>query len=102
MGSSFLTVTRRYTHPYLTGDQIQERGKNLNTMTEGETYSDLWMDDLIYATAIHTSNHLCANGNLDGYVVLVVVLVFGADPLCYRMLNELLMRGLFDPEIPPE
>ena len=58
------------------------------------------MDDLIYATVIHASNHLCANGNLDGYVMLIVVLVFGADPLCYRMLNELLMRGLFDLEIP--
>ena len=62
MGSSFPTVTRQYTHPYLTGDQIQERGKNLNTVTEGETYSNLWMDDLIYATAIHASNHLHANG----------------------------------------
>ena len=71
-------------------------------MTEGETYSDLWMDNLIYATAIHASNHLCANGYLDGYVVLIVVLVFGADPMCCRMLNELLMRGLFDLEIPPE
>ena len=31
-----------------------------------------------------------------------VLLVFGVDPLFCRMLNELLMRGLFDPEIPPE
>ena len=102
MGSSFPTVTRWYTHPYPTGDQIRERGKNLNTMTEGETYSDLWMDDLIYATAIHTSNHLRSNGNLDGYVVFIVILMYGVDPLFCRMLNELLMRGLFDPEIPPE
>ena len=50
-------------------------------MTEGETYSDLWMDNLIYATAIHASNHLCANRNLDGYIVLIVILVYGADPL---------------------
>ena len=102
MGSSFPTVTRWYAHLYLTGDQIQERGKNLNTMTKGETYSDLWMDNLIYATTIHASNHLCTNGNLDGYIMLVVILVFGADPLCCRMLNKLLMRGLFDLEIPPE
>ena len=102
MGSSFPTITRRYACPYLTGDQIQERGKNLNAVTEGETYSDLWMDDLIYATAIHASNHLRANGNLDGYVVFVVLGVFSVDPLFCRMLNKLLMRGLFDPEIPPE
>ena len=102
MGSSFPTMTHRYVRPYPTGDQIRERGKNLNAVTEGETYSNLWMDDLIYATAIHASNHLHANGNLDGYIVFVVVLVFGGDPLCYRMLNKLLMRGLFDPEIPPE
>ena len=81
MGSSFPTVTRWYAHPYLTGDQIQERGKNLNAVTEGETYSNLWMDNLIYATVIHASNHLHANGNLDGYIVLVVILVCGADPL---------------------
>ena len=65
-------------------------------------FSNLWMDDLIYATTVHTSHHLCTNGNLDGYVVIIVVLVFGIDPLCYRTLNELLMRGLFDLEIPPE
>ena len=81
MGSSFPTVTRQYACPYLTGDQIWERGKNLNAVTEGETYSDLWMDDLIYATAIHTSNHLRANGNLDGYIVFIVILVCGADLL---------------------
>ena len=102
MGSSFPTVTRRYARPYPTGDQIRERGKNLNAVTEGETYSDLWMDDLIYATTIHASNHLRANGNLDGYVVFVVILVYGVDPLFRRMLNKLLMRGLFDLEIPPE
>ena len=60
------------------------------------------MDDLIYATTIHASNHLRANGNLDGYVVMVVITVFGVNPSYHRMLNELLMRGLFDPEIPPE
>ena len=81
MGSSFPTVTCRYACPYLTGDQIQERGKNLNAVTEGETYSDLWMDDLIYATAIHASNHLRTNGNLDGYVAFVVILMFGVDSL---------------------
>ena len=81
MGSSFPTVTHQYARPYLTGDQIWERGKNLNTVTKGEMYSDLWMDDLIYATNIHTSNHLCANGNLDGYIVFVVILVCNADPL---------------------
>ena len=81
MGSSFPTVTCRYARPYPTGDQIRERGKNLNAVTEGEMYSNLWMDDLIYATTIHTSNHLHANGNLDGYIVLVVILVCGADPL---------------------
>ena len=57
-------------------------------LPKGETYSDLWMDDLIYATAIHASHHLHANGNLDGYVMTVVILVFGVDPLCYRMLNK--------------
>ena len=102
MGSSFPTVTHWYACPYLTGDQIWERGKNLNAVTKGETFSDLWMDDLIYATAVHASHHLRTNRNLDGYVVTVVVLVFGVDPSCYRMLNKLLMRGLFDPEIPPE
>ena len=34
--------------------------------------------------------------------MLIVILVFSANPLCCRMLNKLLMRGLFDPEIPPE
>jgi hypothetical protein len=34
-------------------------------------YSDLWMDDLVYATAIHASHHLCANRNLDGYAVII-------------------------------
>ena len=81
MGSSFSTVTRRYAHPYPTGDQIWERGKNLNAVTEGETYSNLWMDNLIYATATHASNHLRANGNLDGYVMFVVILVHGVDSL---------------------
>ena len=102
IGSSFPTVTHHYAHPYPTGDQIWERGKNLNAITEGETFSDWWMDDLIYATTVHTSHHFCTNGNLDGYVVIIVVLVFGIDPSCYRMLNKLLMRGLFDLEIPPE
>ena len=50
-------------------------------MTEGETYSNLWMDDLIYATTIHASNHLRTDRNLDGYVVFVVILVCSADPL---------------------
>jgi hypothetical protein len=68
MVSSFPTTTHRYVQPYPTGDQIQERGKNISAITDGETFSDLWMDDLIYATAIHASHHLCANGNLDGYV----------------------------------
>ena len=63
------------------GTRFGERGKNLNAVTKGETYSDLWMDDLIYATAVNTSNHLRANGNLDGYIMLVVILVFSADPL---------------------
>ena len=81
MGSSFPTVTRQYACPYSTSDQIRERGKNFNAMTEGETYSDLWMDDLIYATAIHASNHLRANRNLDGYIVFVVILVHSADLL---------------------
>ena len=58
MGSSFPTVTHRYARPYPTGDQIRERGKNLSTVVDGETFSDLWMDDLIYATSIHASNHL--------------------------------------------
>jgi hypothetical protein len=75
MVSSFPTTTRHYAMPYPTGDQIQERGKNISAMTDGETFSDLWMDDLIYATAIHASHHLHANGNLDGYVVIVDVLV---------------------------
>jgi hypothetical protein len=50
--SSFPTITRRYAQPYPTWDQIWERGKNISAMTDGETFSDLWMDDLIYATAI--------------------------------------------------
>jgi hypothetical protein len=76
MMSSFPTTTHHYVRPYPTGDQIQERGKNISTVTDGETFSDLWMDDLIYATTIHASHHLQANGNLDGYVVIVDVLVF--------------------------
>jgi hypothetical protein len=74
MVSAFLTMTHRYAQPYPTGDLIQERGKNISVMTDGETFSDLWMDDLIYATAIHASHHLRGNGNLDGYVVIVNVL----------------------------
>jgi hypothetical protein len=70
MEAAFPTVTRRYAQPYPTRDQIRERGKNHSAVTEGETFSDLWMDDLIYATAIHASHHLRANGNLDGYVVI--------------------------------
>jgi hypothetical protein len=76
MESAFPTVTRCYAQPYPTGDQIWERGKNHSAVTDGETFSDLWMDDLIYATAIHASHHLRANGNLNGYVVIVDVLVF--------------------------
>jgi hypothetical protein len=64
--TSFPTETRRYARPYPTGDQIWERGKNVSAVTDGETFSDLWMDDLIYATAIHSTHHLHANGNLDG------------------------------------
>jgi hypothetical protein len=75
MASSFPTTTRCYAMPSPAGDQIQERGKNISAMTDGETFSDLWMDELIYATAIHANHHLCANRNLDGYVVIVVVLV---------------------------
>jgi hypothetical protein len=75
MVSAFPIVTHRYAQPYPTGDQIRERGKNISAVTDGETFSDLWMDDLVYATAIHASHHLCGNGNLDGYVVFVVVLV---------------------------
>jgi hypothetical protein len=75
MELAFLTTTRRYAMPYPTGDQIQERGKNISAVTDGETFSDLWMDDLIYATTIHASHHLCGNRNLDGYVVTVDVLV---------------------------
>jgi hypothetical protein len=74
MELAFLTVTCRYAQPYPAGDQIRERGKNHSAVTDGEMFSDLWMDDLIYATAIHASHHLCANGNLDGYVVTVDVL----------------------------
>ena len=66
MMASFPTETHRYVHPYPTGDQIWERGENVSAMTDGETFSDLWMDDLIYATAIHSTHHLRANGNLDG------------------------------------
>jgi hypothetical protein len=76
MEVAFPTVTRRYAQPYPTGDQIREQGKNHSAVTEGETFSDLWMDNLIYATAIHASHHLRANGNLDGYVVIVNVSAF--------------------------
>ena len=93
MGSSFPTVTCRYACPYPTGDQIRERGKNLNAMTEGEMYSDLWMDDLIYATAIHASNHLRANGNLDGYIVFVVLPVFSVDPLFLQDVERVVDEG---------
>jgi hypothetical protein len=75
MASSFPTTICCYVMSYPTGDQIQERGKNINTVTDGETFSDLWMDNLIYATTIHASHHLHANGNLDGYVVIIDVLV---------------------------
>jgi hypothetical protein len=75
MVSAFPTVTHHYAQPYPTRDQIWERGKNISTVTDGETFSDLWMDDLIYATAVHASHHLHANGNLDGYVVMVDVVV---------------------------
>jgi hypothetical protein len=74
MMSSFLTKTCRYACPYPTGDQIQERGKNVSAVTSGETFSDLWMDDLVYATTIHATHHLCANGNLDRYIVITDVL----------------------------
>jgi hypothetical protein len=74
MELAFPTTTCRYVMPYPTGDQIRERGKNISTMTDGEMFSDLWMDDLIYATAIHTSRHFHGNGNLDGYVVIVGIL----------------------------
>ena len=94
MGSSFLTVTRRYACPYPTGDQIRERGKNLNTVTEGETFSDLWMDDLIYASSIHASNHLRTNGNLDGYVVFVVLPVFNVDPLSLQDVERVVDEGI--------
>ena len=93
MGSSFPTVTRRYTRPYPTGNQIRERGKNLNTVTEGETFSDLWMDDLIYASSIHASNHLRTNGNLDGYVVFVVLPVFNVDPLSLQDVERVVDEG---------
>jgi hypothetical protein len=66
MASAFPTVTYHYVQPYPTGDQIWERGKNVSTVTDGEMFSNLWMDDLVYATAIHASHHLRANGNLDG------------------------------------
>jgi hypothetical protein len=75
MMSSFPTTTHHYVCPYPTGDQIWERGKNIRTVTNGETFSDLWIDDLIHATTIYASHHLQANGNLDGYVVIVDVLV---------------------------
>ena len=74
MEAAFLTITCHYAQPYPTGDQIRERGKNRSAVTDGEMFSDLWTDDLIYATAIHASHHLRANGNLDGYVVIVNVL----------------------------
>jgi hypothetical protein len=74
MKSAFPTTTCCYMMPYPTGDQIRERGKNISAVTNGETFSDLWMDDLIYATAIHASRHLHGNGNLDGYVVIVGIL----------------------------
>jgi hypothetical protein len=77
--AAFPTVTRRYAQPYPTGDQIRERGKNHSAVTEGEMFSDLWMDDLIYVTTIHASHHLCANSNLDGYVVTIIV--FGISRL---------------------
>jgi hypothetical protein len=73
MEVAFPTVTHHYAQPYPTGDQIRERGKNHSTVTNGETFSDFWMDDLIYATAIHASHHLRANGNLYGYVMAVDV-----------------------------
>lgn len=73
MMSASPTVTRQYAQPYPTGDQIWERGKNISAVTDGETFSDLWMDDLVYATTIHASHHLRANGNLDGYVVFGVL-----------------------------
>jgi hypothetical protein len=76
MESAFPTITRCYAQPYPTRDQIRERGKNHSAVTNGETFSDLWMDDLIYVTAIHASHHLRANSNLDGYVVTVDVLAF--------------------------
>jgi hypothetical protein len=103
MEVAFPTITCRYAQPYPTGDQIRERGKNHTAMTKGETFNDLWMDDLIYTTAIHASHHLRANGNLDGCIMIVDVLrLWVTDFLHCRMLNELLMQGLFDPEIPPE
>jgi hypothetical protein len=64
---SFPTVTRCYECAYPSGDQIRERGKNISAMTDGETFSNPWMDDLIYTTAIHAGHYLCANGNLDGW-----------------------------------
>jgi hypothetical protein len=33
---------------------VRERGKNLSTVTDGETFSDLWMDDLIYMPLLST------------------------------------------------
>ena len=93
MGSSFPTVTRWYAHPYPTGGQIQERGKNLNAVTEGETFSDLWMDNLIYAMAIHASNHLCTNGNLDGHVMFVVLPVFSVDPSFLQDVERVVNEG---------
>ena len=62
-------------HMYPSGDQIREREKNIGTVTNGETFSDLWMDNLIYTTTIHASHHLCANRNLDGYRVVVYLLM---------------------------
>jgi hypothetical protein len=75
IASAFPTVTCCYAQPYPTGDQIRERGKNISAVTDGEMFNDLWMDNLVYTTAIHASHHLRSNGNLDGYVVIVVILV---------------------------
>jgi hypothetical protein len=102
--SSFSTATCWYKLPYPLGDQIRERGMNQSGVTEGETFSDLWMDNLIYATAIHASHHLRGNGNLDGYEMVIDLsdMFEGIGHLVCGMLNKLLMRGPFDPEMPPE
>jgi hypothetical protein len=76
MELAFPTTTHCYAMSYPTGDQIWERGKNISAVTDGETFSDLWIDNLIYATTIHASHHLHGNRNLDGYVVIVDILVF--------------------------